>query len=61
MCHVNSETKLTGFLGYPIKHSLSPLLHNSAYSHLSQNWRKGTHWVMKKTITNALKTEAKNR
>jgi shikimate dehydrogenase len=38
MCQIDSETKLTGLIGYPIGHTLSPLLHNSAYKHLNLNW-----------------------
>jgi len=28
---VTSKTKIYGLLGYPVKHSLSPLIHNAAF------------------------------
>ena len=31
---VNGKTKITGIFGYPIEHTLSPLMHNSAFSEL---------------------------
>jgi len=32
---VNGKTKITGIFGYPIEHTLSPLMHNSAFSELA--------------------------
>jgi len=34
---VNGKTKITGIFGYPIEHTLSPLMHNSAFSELALN------------------------
>ncbi|RKY39996.1 MAG: shikimate dehydrogenase [Candidatus Omnitrophota bacterium] len=31
---LTSKTKIYGLLGYPVKHSLSPLIHNSAFTYL---------------------------
>jgi shikimate dehydrogenase len=31
---VSGKTKITGIFGYPIEHTLSPLMHNSAFSEL---------------------------
>jgi shikimate dehydrogenase len=31
---VNGKTKITGIFGYPIEHTLSPLMHNTAFNHL---------------------------
>lgn len=31
---INGHTKLTGLLGWPVAHSLSPAMHNAAYAHL---------------------------
>ena len=31
---VNGKTKVTGIFGYPIEHTLSPLMHNAAFSKL---------------------------
>ena len=35
---INGQTKLVGLIGYPVKHSLSPAMHNSAFAALSLNW-----------------------
>ena len=34
---VNAETHLYGIFGNPVNHSLSPLLHNAAFSHFKMN------------------------
>ena len=36
---INGQTKLVGLLGYPVEHSLSPAMHNSAFAARSLNWR----------------------
>jgi len=38
MYQVDSKTKLTGIFGYPVEHSLSPVLHNRVYRHMNLNW-----------------------
>ncbi len=38
MITINSNTKLTGVFGYPVEHSLSPAMHNAAFSHLKLNY-----------------------
>ena len=35
---INGETSLIGVLGCPIKHSLSPIIHNAALTALNLNW-----------------------
>jgi shikimate dehydrogenase len=35
---VNGETKLVGLIGWPVKHSLSPVMHNAAFAKLGLNW-----------------------
>jgi shikimate dehydrogenase len=35
---VNATTKVVGVIGYPISHSLSPQMHNSAFAHLGLNY-----------------------
>jgi shikimate dehydrogenase len=35
---INSETKIIGIIGYPLEHSLSPLLHNQASDELGLNY-----------------------
>ena len=34
---INQKTKLAGVLGHPIKHSLSPIMHNRVYRHMDVN------------------------
>jgi len=35
---INGKTKLVGLIGWPVEHSLSPAMHNSAFAALSLNW-----------------------
>jgi shikimate dehydrogenase len=35
---INGQTKLVGLIGYPVEHSLSPAMHNSAFAALNLNW-----------------------
>ncbi len=35
---INAHTRLTGIIGYPVRHSLSPLMHNSAFKALGINY-----------------------
>ncbi|MDH4232749.1 MAG: shikimate dehydrogenase [Nitrospirota bacterium] len=32
--NVTGKTKITGLFGYPVEHTLSPLMHNAAFEHL---------------------------
>jgi shikimate dehydrogenase len=34
----DSRTTVVGVIGYPVRHSLSPLLHNTAFAALGLNW-----------------------
>jgi len=36
--NINGQTKLVGLIGYPVEHSLSPAMHNSAFAARSLNW-----------------------
>ena len=38
MVEINGSTKLTGILGYPVTHSVSPQMHNAAYTKLGLNY-----------------------
>lgn len=38
MAEINGSTLLTGIIGYPITHSVSPQMHNAAYSKLGLNY-----------------------
>ncbi len=35
---IDSRTRITGLIGHPVEHSLSPAMHNSAYEHLGLNY-----------------------
>jgi shikimate dehydrogenase len=39
MPDVDGETRLTGVIGWPVAHSLSPAMHNAAFERLELNWR----------------------
>ena len=36
---MDGETTLVGVMGWPIAHSLSPVMHNAAFEALAMNWR----------------------
>ena len=36
---IDGSTRLVGLIGWPVAHSLSPLMHNEAFSDLGLNWR----------------------
>ncbi len=36
---IDAQTQLVGIIGWPITHSLSPMMHNAAFAHLGLNWR----------------------
>lgn len=38
MQEINGSTKLTGIIGYPIEHSVSPQMHNAAYAKLALDY-----------------------
>lgn len=35
---VDAQTQLVGLIGWPVQHSLSPLMHNAAFAELGLNW-----------------------
>jgi shikimate dehydrogenase len=35
---ISGATKLTGVLGWPVEHSLSPAMHNAAFAELGMDW-----------------------
>lgn len=35
---IDGQTRLTGIIGYPLRYTLSPVLHNAAFQHLGLNW-----------------------
>lgn len=38
MPQIDSQTQKVGLIGWPLEHSLSPLMHNAAFDHLGLNW-----------------------
>lgn len=38
MTHIDAHTRIVAVLGYPIEHSLSPLIHNTAFRHQNLNY-----------------------
>ncbi len=36
---IDGHTKLVGLIGWPVEHSLSPVMHNAAFDALGLNWR----------------------
>lgn len=38
MRRIDGETRLLGILGWPVEHTLSPAMHNSAFAALGLNW-----------------------
>lgn len=35
---INGKTKITGVFGYPVEHTLSPIIHNTAFEYLGLNY-----------------------
>ena len=35
---IDGQTRLVGLLGWPVAHSLSPVMHNAAFTALGLNW-----------------------
>jgi len=36
---IDGKTQLVGLIGWPVAHSLSPLMHNAAFDAVGLNWR----------------------
>jgi shikimate dehydrogenase len=51
---INSETKIVGIFAYPVGHSLSPPMHNSAFSHLQLNYIYLPFEVKRENLKNAV-------
>ncbi|MCS7066544.1 MAG: hypothetical protein NZL85_09795, partial [Fimbriimonadales bacterium] len=52
---IDAHTQLTGVLGYPVRHSLSPLMHNAAFRHLRLNWVYLAFEVPPDALANAIR------
>ncbi|WP_299028984.1 shikimate dehydrogenase [uncultured Thermanaerothrix sp.] len=38
MTRIDTQTQIVGLIGWPLDHSLSPLMHNAAFDYLGLNW-----------------------
>ncbi|NJN84148.1 MAG: shikimate dehydrogenase [Caldilineaceae bacterium] len=38
MAQINGKTQIVGLIGWPVSHSVSPLMHNAAFDALGLNW-----------------------
>jgi shikimate dehydrogenase len=54
MIEITSSTKITGIMGYPIKHTLSPIMHNRAFSLLNLNYLYAVFPVAPKDLAQAV-------
>lgn len=36
--HIDGNTRMVGIIGSPLEHTLSPIIHNSAFDYLGLNW-----------------------
>ncbi len=54
--NVNGKTKITGIFGYPIEHTLSPLMHNTAFKDLMLNNCYVPFLVNPDDLTNAVQS-----
>jgi len=51
---IDSNTTVVGVMGYPVRHSLSPLLHNTAFAVLGLNWTSLAFEVAPGRVADAL-------
>jgi shikimate dehydrogenase len=51
----DADTQLVGVLGYPVRHSLSPVMHNAAFRHLGLNWVYLAFEVSPESLPDALR------
>lgn len=52
---ITAKTKITGLLGYPVEHSLSPLMHNKGFKHLEIDYCYAAFPVHPDYLSDALK------
>jgi shikimate dehydrogenase len=52
---ISGTTKVVGLFGYPVEHSLSPAMHNAAFSHLGLDYRYITFPVRPDLLKDAVK------
>lgn len=51
----DGRTQLVGLIGWPVEHSLSPVMHNSAFQNLGLNWKYVALPVAPRDVTAAVK------
>jgi shikimate dehydrogenase len=51
---INGKTRITGLFGYPVEHTLSPAMHNAAFSALGLNYCYVPFLVHPDSLTNAV-------
>ncbi|HJV44385.1 MAG TPA: shikimate dehydrogenase [Bacillota bacterium] len=51
---MDSKTVLTGIFGYPVGHSMSPLMHNAAFQALGLNYRYGAFSIPGHSLKSAV-------
>jgi len=54
MMRINGETKVVGLMGDPVKHTLSPAMHNAAFKKLELNYRYLPFHVYEEELGQAL-------
>ena len=52
---ITGKTKLTGLLGYPVSHSISPLMHNFSFQKLSLDYVYLCFQINEQTLEEAVK------
>lgn len=52
---IDGRTRVTGIIGWPVEHSLSPAMHNAAFAALRLNWRYVAFPVDPARVTEAVR------
>lgn len=52
---IDGRTRLTGIIGWPVEHSLSPVMHNAAFAALGLNWIYGAFPVRPDRVEEAVR------
>ena len=52
---ITGKTKLTGLLGYPVSHSISPLMHNFSFQKLGLDYVYLCFQINEQTLEEAVK------
>nr|HDO80389.1 shikimate dehydrogenase [Candidatus Bathyarchaeota archaeon] len=51
---IKGDTRVVGIIGDPVEHSLSPIMHNSAFRHLNMNYVYVAFKVRKEALREAI-------